>query len=199
MKIEYSKGKIAFSKNMSDLDRFTFDFCKILFGLNLRFVVVSGYVAILFGRNRASEDIDVFLERIDYPRFKMLWDAISREYVCFNARDSLIAFSDYLNAGYALRFSKKDSVIPNIELKFPKTELDHWTLKNGIEVDLNSERIFISPLELQIPYKLFLGSEKDLEDAKFLFGLFNSNLNHRLLNNLIKRLNCEGSFKRYLE
>lgn len=199
MEIEYSKQKIAFSKNMSDLDRFTFDFCKILFGLNLRFVVVSGYVAILFGRNRASEDIDVFLERIDYPRFKMLWDTISREYVCFNASDSRIAFSDYLNAGYALRFSKKDSVIPNIELKFPKTELDHWALKNGIEVDLNSERIFISPLELQIPYKLFLGSEKDLEDAKFLFGLFNGNLNHRLLNNLLKRLNCEGSFKRYLE
>ena len=34
---------------------------------------------------------------------------------------------------------------------------------------------------LQIPYKLFLGSEKDIEDARFLFKLFEDKLNIGLL------------------
>jgi hypothetical protein len=42
--------------------------------------------------------------------------------------------------------------------------------------------------ELQIPYKLFLGSEKDIEDARFLFKLFKDNLNIVLLKMFLNKL-----------
>lgn len=35
----------------------------------VRYVVVAGYVAILFGRARRSEDVDFIVERIDEGRF----------------------------------------------------------------------------------------------------------------------------------
>jgi hypothetical protein len=36
-------------------------------------VIVSGYVAILLGRARASEDVDVIIPRITFSDFKKLY------------------------------------------------------------------------------------------------------------------------------
>lgn len=36
------------------------------------------------------------------------------------------------------------------------------------KVIINKKTLFISALELEIPYKLFLGSSKDIEDALHL-------------------------------
>lgn len=38
--------------------------------LKKRYVLISGYVSILFGRNRSSEDIDMIVEKLDYEKFK---------------------------------------------------------------------------------------------------------------------------------
>jgi len=93
MEISYSGSIIELKKELTNLDRFVIGFTSLLNKLNSKYVIVSGYVAILFGRNRR-------------------------------------------------------------------------------EVTLNSHRLFISPLELQIAFKLYLGSEKDIEDARFLYSLF---------------------------
>jgi len=53
---------------------------------------------------------------------------------------------------YHYVFSRKKSFIPNIEFKFPKLDIDFWTLDNHIEVAVNDDKLFISPLELQIPF-----------------------------------------------
>lgn len=37
---------------MSPLDKFVFNFCKLLEKEHIKYVVVSGYVAIVFGRSR---------------------------------------------------------------------------------------------------------------------------------------------------
>lgn len=63
---------------------------------------------------------------------------------------------------------------------------------------MNGRRLFISPMELQIPFKLFLGSEKDIEDAKYLYLLFKGKLDKKLLWSFITKLKVEKSFKRYL-
>ena len=56
-----------------------------------------------------------------------------------------------------------------MEMKFVKTGIDARTLDNSIELVVNKNRLLISPLEIQMSYKLFLGSEKYIEDARFLF------------------------------
>ena len=65
---------------------------------------MSGYVAILFGRNRASEDVDIIIEKPDYDNFKKLWDEINKKYECINAFSSEEAYNEYLSNNTPIRF-----------------------------------------------------------------------------------------------
>lgn len=83
--------------------------------------------------------------------------------------------------------------------KFVKNDLDGYSLENRTYVKLADKSLYLSPLELQIPYKLFLGSEKDIEDARFLFKLFKDNLNIVLLKMFLNKLKVsDNNAKRYL-
>ena len=61
MKIIF-EGKII-DRETTDLDMFVMDFVDLLHEAKINYVIVSGYVSILFGRSRLSEDIDVILEK----------------------------------------------------------------------------------------------------------------------------------------
>jgi len=199
MEFDYTKDKIVIrDKVISALDKFALDFTKSL-SKYANYVIVSGYVAILFGRNRNSEDIDVFVERIDFDRFKRFWIEISKNFECINTRDVKAAYWEYLSSGISLRFSKKKTFIPNIELKFPKMELDYWSLSERKKVLLDDHQLFIAPLELQIPFKLYLGSEKDIEDAKHIYGVFKDKLNLVLLHDFNRKFKTLDLFNRYLK
>lgn len=200
MEIEYG-DIIVFEKELNDLDKFTIDFVSILNDLNINNVLVSGYVSILFGRNRASEDIDLIIDKIDKEKFLELWDKL-KEFECINSTNASDAYDNYLMKDNAIRFSKKGKFIPNMEVKFYKGDLDLWTLENRKKVVLNNHELFISPLELQIPFKLLLGkgeNEKDIEDAKFLYELFKDKLDMELLQEFNRKLKIEVLFKQYLE
>ncbi len=202
MEIEYSEGTIKFNKEIGNLDKFVIDFTKILLDLRIDYVLISGYVAILFGRNRESEDIDLFIEKLTYEKFKSLWQSLQEEFECITTFDMKDAYENYLNTKHAIRFSYKGKFIPNIEVKFPKIELDDWTLKNKLNVYLNGNLLLVSKIELQIAYKLFLSSEegdKDMEDAKFLYVLFSDKLDKELLIQFNKRLNIQDKFIKYIE
>jgi len=176
-----SRNKISMEKVMSDLDRFVFRFCRILEENKIKYVVVSGYVAIVFGRSRNTEDIDILTEKIDFEKFEKLWDILMKRYDCINASSAKTAYFEYLTKKTAVRFSEKGKFIPNFEFKFTKTDIDEFTLDNAIGLEIDKDKILISPIELQIVYKLQLGSDKDIDDAIFLFELFKSNLDNEEL------------------
>jgi hypothetical protein len=199
MEFDYTKDKIVIrDKAISSLDKFALDFTRSL-SKYANYVIVSGYVAILFGRNRNSEDIDVFVERIDFDRFRRFWIEISKNFECINTRDVKTAYEEYISSGISLRFSKKKTFIPNVELKFPKIEIDYWSLRERKKVLLNDHQLFIAPLELQIPFKLYLGSEKDIEDAKHIYEIFKDKLNLVLLNDFNRKFKTLDLFNRYLK
>ena len=199
MEFDYTKDNIVIrDKAISALDKFTFEFIKSL-SKYANYVIVAGYVAILFGRNRSSEDIDIFVERIDFDKFRRFWAEISKNFECINTRDVKNAYDEYLSSGISLRFSKKKTFIPNIELKFPKIEIDYWSLRERKKVLLNDRPLFIAPLELQIPFKLYLGSEKDIEDAKHIYGLFKDKINLGLLHDFNQKFKTLDLFNRYLK
>ena len=198
MEINFSKSEIKFEKGLSSLDKFVIDFTSILNRLNIKYVLVSGYVSILFGRNRSSEDIDMFIERLDFKRFQLLWNELNNVFECIITTDVNEAYNEYLTKHYALRFSKKSRFIPNIEIKFPKIDLDKWALDNRKRVVFNNHTVFISSLELQISFKLYLGSEKDIEDARFLYNLFKENLDMPLLKEFNQKLKIGEVFDNYL-
>ena len=194
MEIEIEQECIKIDKQLNSLDRFVIDFSEILNKLNIKYVFVSGYVSIIFGRNRSSEDIDLIIEKIDLQKFSALWNELVKKFECIITEDKKGAYEEYLLNNHSIRFSEKGKFVPNMEVKFPKTELDLWSLKNSVKTFLNNNLIFISKIELQIPFKLFLGSDKDFEDAKFLYEIFKEKIDNNLLNEFNEKLKTKQIF-----
>jgi hypothetical protein len=199
MEIEFKEDKIIFDREISLLDNFVLGFTKHLASNNIKFVIVSGYVAILFGRSRISEDVDILIEHISFEKFLKFWPEIEQSYECLNTSNANEVYNDCLENHHAIRMAKKGRFIPNIELKLVKNDLDRYSLDHRMHVKLSDRPLYISSFELQIPYKLFLGSEKDIEDARFLFKLFKDNLNIVLLKKFLTELKVSvNTAKRYL-
>ncbi|MEW6603744.1 MAG: hypothetical protein AB1351_03525 [Thermoproteota archaeon] len=199
MEIDVSGGRITLDKELNDLDELVIDFVKVLDRSGIRYVLVSGYVAILFGRSRSSEDIDVIVEKMSEERFLALSEEIRTSFDCIITDSPKSAYENYLSQRASIRFARKGEFVPNIEFMFPKAEsLDNWVLENRRQVVLNGIHLNISPIELQIPYKLFLGSSKDIEDARHLYKLFEDALDRALLAQFLIKLDKEGRFNKYL-
>lgn len=197
MEIGWTDQRIELEKELNALDQFVIDFCAVLDKASVRFVICSGYVAILFGRNRSSEDVDMFIQRLAPDGFEKLWTPLNASFDCLNASTAKDAH-ELLRDGLAVRFAHKGSVLPNMEVKFPKHALDDWTLEERREVLLNKHTLFISPPEMQIAFKISLGSEKDIEDARYLHSLLREWIDEKLLSEMCRKLKVERQLKLYL-
>lgn len=197
MEMEFSKGKIIFEKELSDLDKFVIEFVEILNSSKIRHVIVSGYISILFGRSRATEDIDLFVEAVSKEKFdKFMKTVEERDMWALNSPDNEELYS-MLRDNLAIRIAERGKAIPNFELKFPKKDTDFFSLNNPVKAVVNGNEILISPLEMQIAYKLYLGSEKDIEDAAHVYEMFKDKLDLKLLNSLIEKLNVKDRAVKY--
>ncbi len=178
------RSTIQIDRELSELDRFSLDFVNIL-KKHTDYAVVSGYVAILLGRARASEDIDVIIPKIDFSAFQSFYNDLKENaFYCLNASEDTIIF-DYMKSGSAVRFAKEGQVIPNVELKRAKNRFDRISLEKKITVNLPKGEIFIGPLDLQIAFKEeVLKTPKDLEDASHIRDVAREYLN-------------EGSIRKY--
>ncbi len=195
MELVFEGNRISLKRELSKLDEFVLKFAGQMDESNIDYAVVSGYVALVFGRSRGTEDVDVIARTINYAAFERFWKSLEGEFECLNADSAKEAFEEYLSEGVAVRFALKGTVIPNMEFKFAKSRLEDAALDGKLELLLNGKRLFISPLELQIAYKLFLGSEKDLEDARFLFALFKEKLDSNKLGRIANALGVAGKIR----
>lgn len=190
MELEFDEKEIHMKhKILTELDKFVLDFVDLL---DVRYVIVSGYVAILFGRSRGTEDIDILIEPLGYGRFVELHERAEKSDFYFLNSTNPNTLYEMLSEGLAVRVAKKDMVIPNIELKFVKNEIDKFSLDNRLRVVLNDRQIYISPVEVQIAYKLYLGSDKDIEDAVYLWEIFKNHIDKSKLDYFMRKMNVEG-------
>jgi len=165
--IQQGTTLIIRGRHLSELDLFV---CRVLDILTsyTPYVIVSGYVAILFGRTRSTEDVDLLIPMCDVSTFLLLHDRfIELGYEFLNAEDGH-GLHAILASGSGIRLSEKDAFIPNIEIKFTRNESDAYSFKNRIPLIINDRTFWIGPLEMQIAYKLWLGSGKDIEDAIYI-------------------------------
>ena len=163
---------IKLDRELNELDRFVIRFIRI-FEKHTSYVIISGYVAILFGRTRGTEDVDLIIPQMDKENFKKLYQDLLNNNFWSVTVDSIDELYSMLEDSLAIRLADRGKVLPNIEIKFVKDELDKFSLKNKIEVITKSGSLFTSRIELQIVYKKFvLKSQKDLEDARHLQKLF---------------------------
>lgn len=197
MEMEFSEGRIVFEKVLSDLDKFVLEFVEVLNSANIRYVIVSGYVSILFGRSRATEDIDMFVEALQRDRFMELMRTMEEKGMwALNSTENEELFG-MLQDGLGVRIAKKGKAIPNFELKFPRKDTDFFSLNNAVKVSLGGGEMLISPIEMHIAYKLYLGSEKDIEDAVHVYQIFKEKLDRNLLSEIVQKLNVGGKVVKY--
>jgi len=137
------------NKVLSELDTFTLNFIEIL-KKYAEYVIVSGYVAILFGRSRGTEDIDILIEKIDNESFNKLFDELMSANYWFINPENREGLFEMLNAKLAIRVAKKGEVIPNIEITFAKHSFEKYALENAVNLSVNDFQFKISPIELQI-------------------------------------------------
>ncbi len=192
MEITFSKSNITLNqKEITTLDKLVIKFIDAMGDVD--YVIVSGYIAIFFGRIRGTEDIDILLNKMDIRQVeelhvRLLKSGFEPVNNVENAKDAY----DLLSEGSSLRYAEKGTWAPNFELKFVKKPLDRNTMDNKIKVTFNYKySMYISPIELQVAFKLWLGSDKDYEDARYIYNIFKAYIDVKKLNGFISELHVK--------
>lgn len=169
---------------MSNLDKFVLKFVKVV-EKHVDYVIISGYISIILGRTRATEDVDVFIKNISYEKFCNMHKELKEEgFWCINAENEREIFS-YLNDGLAVRFARKGSSVPNFKVKFPKRRVDEETFEDFVLIKMPNGKIKISSLERQIAFKkYYLSAGKDIEDALHIEEAFKGKIDYKNINKL---------------
>ena len=184
-------------KPLTELDEFAISIIKIICR-HAKYAVVSGYVAILLGRSRVSEDIDLFIEEISFKKFKQLFSDLEKNEFWFVNGDDATELYSILKDNSSIRIAVHGRGVPNVEIKFPSEETDFYSLNNTFRIILGKNEIIAGSLELNIAYKLRLGSQKDIEDAIHMFEVSKEHLNMETLSYFIKKLKMENRAAEHL-
>ncbi len=175
--MEFIGKKIRLNKPLTELDLLVLKFIRIL-EKYVNYVVISGYVSILLGRTRSTEDVDIYIRYLSEDKFlELVKEIYVNDFYCLNT-DNPNDMYDYLKEGLAVRFAEKGQIIPNFEVKFAKKIIDTDLFEEALEVETEAGIIKISSLERQIAFKkYYLSSVKDLEDASYVEEIARGYLN----------------------
>lgn len=193
--------EIPDNDNLVSLNNFVADFCKILSEMGIRYVLVSGYVILIFGRRRLTEDVDIFIEKVSRKKYEDMLKRLKQ------AGFEPVSTSDYGQAeesNIRLANEKYGFPFPNMQMSFPRSELDQFCLDNPLRIMVNQNELFVSELEQQIAFKLRrfkIGKmAKDLEDSVFLYSVLKNRglvSNERLME-WINKFDIHDIYERYL-
>ncbi|MCX6799516.1 MAG: hypothetical protein NTW59_05485 [Candidatus Diapherotrites archaeon] len=180
-------ARIVSDKNL--LNRFAADFVEVVEKNKLKYIIVSGFVAISHGRARGTEDIDLIIEKISPQKFLALHnDAVKAGFECLQGTNHERLFNDYLKENQSLRYAKKGQFVPEIELKLSKDALDEKQLNERTKLPLAGLPFYFSTIETNIAFKEeLLKSPKDLEDARHLRIIYSEKIDEAKISG-IKRL-----------
>ena len=191
--MEYDGETLVVDRTPSELDEIVLEFTEILDEEGIEYAIVSGYVAILTGRSRATEDIDIVTERLSEERTMALANRL-REAGYWGATMPLEELFDTLDDNLRQRIAEEETMIPNVELWFVKNDFERTVLEDPLIAHIGGQEIAISPIELQIAYKLFLSAEKDFEDALHLYQVFEGQLDEDRLQIYVTELEVTDAY-----
>jgi hypothetical protein len=188
-------GTLVVERPQNELDRLAIAFSAQLSRLEVEHVFIAGYLAILTGRPRATDDIDVLIESVAESKVAKLVDELEANGY-WGPEMPLSETYGNLSAGTNIWVAPSDQMTPHLEVKFPRDRFDRASLSNAIDARMDDEVIPVGPLELQIAYKLFLGGQKDLEDAAHLYLLFRESLSSAGLESWVDELGVTEQYAR---
>ena len=171
------------------LDKFTEDFCNVV-DKHVKYIVVSGFVAISHGRNRSTIDIDMIIERMVFDKFKGLHeDLVKAGFECLQS-SKVEDIHDYLNQGDSVRYVREGGYLPpEMDIKFAKDELDLFQLVHRKKLPFTGLDIWFSDIETNIAFKEeLLKGDKDIEDAKHLRIIYKEEINEGYIKEIKKMI-----------
>ncbi len=181
-------------RNIGDrtiLDEFVEEFCGIV-EKHARYIICSGFVAIAHGRTRGTEDIDMIIEKIPRDRFIKLHDELKkRGFACMQSENPNEIYDSYLEKGDNIRYVKDEDGYfpPEMEIKFPKDELDEEQIKNRTKLPLTGIGVYFSTIDSNIAFKEeYLGSNKDIEDARHLRIIYKDKIDENKINAIKEKI-----------
>jgi len=192
--MEFTDDEIRIDKPPSDLDRLVLDVADILDDVGITYSIVSGYIAVLFGRSRATVDIDVITERFDESTAETLASRL-RGAGYWRSAMPLDDLYETMADDLPVRIAEDGHRVPNVELKFDADEYDRASLDDAITVRLRGEPLRDVSIELQIAYKLDMGTPKDYEDALYLYEVAGQNLTSSELERYVTKLGVEDEYE----
>jgi len=171
------------------LDEFVIDFVNVI-EKYVKYIIVSGFLAIAHGRTRATEDIDMIIESMNKADFiNMHNELYDKGFVCVNPDNPEVLYNDYLTKKISIRYTRKNEFVPEMEIKFAKDELDEEQIKTRQKLDLTGLDVYFSSINMNIAFKEgLLKSNKDLEDAKHLRLVYNNEINEDEINRIKERI-----------
>ncbi|MFW6004589.1 MAG: hypothetical protein ACOCPV_03015 [Halodesulfurarchaeum sp.] len=193
--IELQNGTLVVEREPNRLDELAIEFSRVLHRFDIEHVYIAGYVSILAGRARSTEDVDVLIGRIDEATAEELAAALV-ESGFWGPAMPLESLYEMLDGGDNIWIAPENQVTPHLELKFAVDEFDDASLENSIDARIAGHTIPVGPLELQIAYKLSLGAQKDIEDAVHLYMLFEESLSEPRLEEWVLKLGVEDEYER---
>lgn len=196
--IELRDGTLVVDREPNDLDELAISFSQVLSSYDLSHVYVAGYVAILAGRARSTQDIDVLLEPTDESTI----EAIVADLQDGGYWGPAMPLEDtyrMLSNGEPVWIARDGEMAPHLEVKHVADRFDRASLSNAITARIGGTEVPIGPLELQIAYKLHLGTETDFEDAVHLFTLLAESLSIPELEHWVEELGVEPDYERLVD
>lgn len=192
--IELQDGVLLVDREPNQLDELAIEFSAILEQFDIEHAYIAGYVSILAGRARSTEDVDVLIERIDESAAEVLAKTLS-ETGFWGPAMPLSSMYEMLEGGDNIWIAPSDEFAPHLEVKFAGDEFDRAALENAITATIAGNSIPIGPLELQIAYKLHLRAKRDIEDAVHLYTLFEESLSEPRLESWVRKLDVESEYE----
>lgn len=181
---------------ISSQEKLLIQIIKILDDLKIKYFITGGFAVSVWGRPRATFDIDIVVKIIE-PKADKLADAWMNIY----------------KAGYADKDTVKEAIKNNSEFNFidPDSGLkvDFWTNKkdksnppefeNRKSKKINGQKVFFASAEDLILSKLqwykLSASERHIDDIKSVFKISGKKLNKKYLHYWIKKLSLSEIIK----
>lgn len=189
------EGCLVIERAPNQLDELAIEFSRILDQFGIEHAFVAGYVAILAGRTRATQAIAVLIEEIAENTAQRLVASLN-EADFWGPAMPLGELFDMLRAGDPIWIARAEQITPHLEVKFPSDKFDRASLSESFPAAIGCAQIPIGPLELQIAYKLYLGTQTDFEDAIHLYTLFAESLRIDTLEHWVEELDVKTEYDR---
>ena len=180
------------------LDKFALEFCAIV-EKYVKYIIVSGFVAIAHGTRRTTEDIDMIIEKISFDKFKDFHEELLRNGFHCMQSTQIEDIYEYLIHKDSVRYVRQGSLMPpEMEVKFVKDEIDELQMATRKKFEFTGLDLWFSSIEFNVAFKEeLLKANKDMEDARHLRIIYKDKIDENFINEIKKmirklRLNKKG-------